>query len=428
MRAPRPTGRPGRSGVRWRASTVFLSVATVIAAVGAVCLATAPAASAAGAPVTIALVCSCSGLAGSQYQGTEGAYLARIKVANAAGGVNGHQIVPLFIDDQSSPSLDTSGVQEAISKGAKGIVAVSALFFEGAKYAQQAGIPVTGAYTDGPEWGTQPNTNMFASDTGSVDPKYPVNTQIGKFLVAHGGTVLGSYGYSVSPSSSRSAISTADSVKHAGGKVGVLDTTVPFGGVDFTSIALTAKSEGINALSGAMLNNSNFALATALKQAGVKLKAVAFATGYEPDVINSPVWHDVQGFYFESLFRPFALPNAGTEQMQSALIKYDKFTKSEFPTLNEYEAWLGADLMIKGMHGAGSNISSSGIIKALRSTKSYNGNGLLPSSIDYSTIFGHDEPQQCGWFVQAEAKGFVPTSSQPFCGTDIPGTSTATSS
>jgi ABC-type branched-subunit amino acid transport system substrate-binding protein len=395
------------------------------AAGGSVALATAPPASAAGAPVTIAMVCSCSGLAGSAYQGAEGAYLARIKVANADGGVHGHSIVPLFIDDQSNPGLDASGVQEAIAKGAKGIVAVSALFYEGAKYAQQAGIPVTGAYTDGPEWGTQPNTNMFASDLGSVNPKYPVNAQIGKFLVSHGGTVVGSYGYGVSPSSARSAVQTADSVKHAGGSVGVLDTTVPFGTVDFGSIALTAKSKGINGLSGAMLNNSNFALATALKQAGVKLKAVAFATGYEPDVVHSPVWPDVQGYDFESIFRPFSLPNAGTQQMQAALIKYDKFTKSRFPTINEYEAWLGADLMIKGMQESGSKITTAGTIKALRSTKSYNGNGLLPQPINYSTIFGHDLPQECGWFMEAEAKGFVAVSSQPTCGTDIPGTSTA---
>ena len=61
--------------------------------------------------------------------------------------------------------------------------------------------------------------------------------------------------------------------------------------------------------------NSNYALATALKQAGVKLKATFFATGYEPGVINSPVWQSVQGGYFLTLFRPFSLPNAGTQQM-----------------------------------------------------------------------------------------------------------------
>ncbi len=107
---------------------------------------------------------------------------------NAEGGVNGHKLVPLVIDDQTNPSLIATAVQSAISKGAFGIVSQSPLFFPAAKYPQQAGVPVTGSYDDGPEWGTQPYTNMFASDNGSVDPKYPVNTQIGDFLKQHGGT------------------------------------------------------------------------------------------------------------------------------------------------------------------------------------------------------------------------------------------------
>ena len=132
---------------------------------------------------------------------------------------------------------------KAPSPKAFGIVSQSPLFFLAAKYPQPAGVPVTGSYDDGPEWGTQPYTNMFASDDGSVDPKYPVNTQIGDFLKAHGGTVLGAYGYGISPSSSRAAIATSTSFEHAGGKVGVLNTTVPFGGVAFTSTALVAKQK-----------------------------------------------------------------------------------------------------------------------------------------------------------------------------------------
>ena len=76
------------------------------------------------------------------------------------------------------------------------------LFFLAAKYPQQQGVPVTGSYTDGPEWGQQPYTNMFASDLGSLDPSYPVNTLEGTILRQFGGVVLGSYGYSISPSSS----------------------------------------------------------------------------------------------------------------------------------------------------------------------------------------------------------------------------------
>ena len=407
---------------------VALATATTLSFAGIAGLATESASAASGTPLTIALVCTCSGAGAPTYQGVAGAFRARIDYQNAHGGVNGHPISTLVLDDQTNPTQASTAVQDAVSHGVIGIVSVSALFFEGSKYATQAGIPVTGSFQDGPEWGTQPNTNMFASDSGSVDPKYPVNTAAGKFLVSHGGNVVGSYGYSISPSSTRAAIGTVQSVIHAGGKEGVLDTSIPFGGSDFTTAALVAKSKGVNGIYTAMDDNSNFALATSLKQAGVKLKAVVFPTGYEPAAITSPVWPDLQGDYFASLFRPFQLPNAGTAQMQAALQKYDGFAKSQFPTFEQYEAWVGADLMIKGIQLSGTNPTSSAVIKSLRNVKSYNANGLLPNPINYSTNFGHDPAQTCQWYLQAQAKGFVPVSSQPVCGTDIPGTSTASSS
>lgn len=386
--------------------------------------ATTTTAAASPAPITIAYITSITGAGAAEDATSPAGFEARIDLQNAQGGVNGHRLVPLVIDDQTSPSEIATAVQDADSK-AFGIVSQSPLFFLAAKYPQQAGIPVTGSYSDGPEWGEQPYTNMFAADAGSVDPKYPVNTQAGDFLKSRGATVLGSYGYGISPSSSRAAIATAQSFEHAGGKVGVLNTSVPFGGVDFTADALAAKQAGINAMVPEMDSNSNYALATALKQAGVKLKATLFATGYEPDVINSPAWPDLQGDYFASLYRPWALPNAGTEQMQSAMEKYAHFTKSDFPSFSQYEAWAGADLMIKGLELAGKNPTRAAVITDLRGLKSYTANGLLPNPINFSTIFGHDEPQQCTWIMQAEKTGFVPVSSKPFCGTDIPGTSTA---
>jgi ABC-type branched-subunit amino acid transport system substrate-binding protein len=386
---------------------------------------TAVSASATPAPITIAYITDLTGEGGSQNGTSPAGFNARIALQNAEGGVNGHKLVPLVIDDQTNPTEIATAVQSAIAKGAFGIVSQSPLMFLAAKYPQQAGMPVTGTYDDGPEWGQQPYTNMFASDEGSVDPKYPVNTELGNLFKKLGATVLGAYGYSISPSSSRAAIGTADSFKHAGGKVGVLDTTVPFGGVDFTNEAVVAKKNGVNAISPAMDADSNYALATALKQAGVKIKAAIYASGYQPDVINSPSWKVLQGGYFLTPFRPWSLPNAGTQQMQAAMEKYAHFTKAEFPNLGQYESWAGADLMIKGLQMAGPNPTRAAVIKDLRSIKSYDVNGLLPNPLNYSTNFGHDPAQTCAWVMKAEPSGFTPYSSKPACGTDLPGTSTA---
>ena len=381
-------------------------------------------AAASPAPITIAYITDVTGAGAAQTASSPAAFEARLALQNAAGGVHGHKLVPLIIDDQTNPTAIATAVQDADSK-AFGIVSQSPLFFLAAKYPNQAGIPVTGSYDDGPEWGTQPYTNMFASDEGSVDPKYPVNTAIGDFLKAHGGTVIGSYGYSISPSSTRAAVATTKSFVDAGGKVGVLDTSVAYGGVNFTVAALMAKQKGVDAMVPAMTASSNYALATALKQTGVKLKATLFPTGYEPDVINSPAWPTLQGDYFFSAFRPWSLPDAGTQQMQTAMEKYAHFTKSQFPTYGQYEAWLGADLMIKGLQMAGPSPTQASVIKDLRGLKSYNANGLLPHPINYATIFGHDLAQTCFWVLRAEKTGFTTVSSTPVCGKDLPGTSTS---
>ena len=191
-------------------------------------------------------------------------------------------------------------------------------------------MPVTGDIFDGPEWGQQPYTNMFAADAGSVDPKIPVNTVFSSFLRAHGGTVIGSYGYGISPTSSRGATSAERAFQSEGGKVGVLDTSIPLGSTAFTPVALVAKQHGVNAVFAAMDNDSNVALATALSQAGVRLKSVVFPTGYGPSLITSPAWKSVQGDYFVSELRPADVPDAGTVRLTDALQKYEHRPSSQF--------------------------------------------------------------------------------------------------
>jgi ABC-type branched-subunit amino acid transport system substrate-binding protein len=422
-----------RKGIRRHVSRVGLA-ALALTAVGSVAglagLGSAPAGAATSAsPLTIVMISSLTGEGGSEFSNSPAGFNARIALQNAEGGVDGHKLKGVILDDQTSPTEITTAVQDAISKNPIGIVSESPLFFLAAKYPNQAGIPVTGGFFDGPEWGTPPyQSNMFAADVGSLDPKYPVNTAIGSFMKSKGGTVVCSYGYGISPSSSRSAVGTVDSFEHAGGKQGVLDTSIPFGSVAMTTPALQAKQAGCNAFYAGLDDNSNFALATALKQEGLKPKVMVFPTGYEPDVVGSPAWASLQGGYFTSEFRPFDLPDAGTRQMQAALEKYEHFKSTQFPAFNQYEAWLGADLMIKGIQLAGANPTHASVAHALRNLKAYNGNGLLPETINYSTDFGKDLPKSCGWYMIAEKNGFVPSSSTPYCGTDIPGTTTVQSS
>jgi branched-chain amino acid transport system substrate-binding protein len=174
-----------------------------------------------------------------------------------------------------------------------------------------------------------------------------------------------------------------------------------------------------------MDNDSNFAILTAMQQAGVKLKVVAFPTGYEPDIIHSTVWKSVQGVFFSAEFRPTSLPSPGTKTMVTALQKYQHRAPADFPTYNIYESYVGADLMIQGLKLAGKNPTSATVIKKLRGITSYNAGGILPESINFSTIFGHNLPKSCGWYMEAEKNGFKATTTAPVCSGYLPNSNTA---
>ena len=146
-------------------SKFLLGAVVILPIVMAGCSSTTPTAvngaQGSAAPITLAYITDLTGEGASENASSPAGFDARIDLQNSEGGVNGHKLVPLVIDDQTSPSEIATAVQEADSK-AFGIVSQSPLFFLAAKYPQEAGVPVTGSYDDGPEWGEQPYTNMFA--------------------------------------------------------------------------------------------------------------------------------------------------------------------------------------------------------------------------------------------------------------------------
>ena len=154
--------------------------------------------------------------------------------------------------------------------------------------------------------------------------------------------------------------------------------------------------------------NSNFALFAAMNQNGVHPKVSIFDTGYEDTLPGSDVWQTAQGVFFGTTFRPWNVSmNAGTTEEKATLTKYGKFKSTAFPDFGQSESYLGADLMIQGLLKAGANPTSASTIKALRSS-SYNGNGILPMTLNYATNFGYNTNQQCLWYEVAGSQPSPP--------------------
>jgi branched-chain amino acid transport system substrate-binding protein len=257
---------------------------------------TTPAGNTASAPgvspgtISIGLISSVVGVAASTEMNHAKGAQARIDQQNAEGGVNGRKLQLVTADDGGSISQNLTAAQSLVSKNVFGIIPGTPFLFSSYRYLQQQGIPVVGGGYDGAEWNQQPNTNMFSTAGPNVADfeTQALNTGVPDFLKAQGATNVASLGYGISPSSSASAKGTSEAVKLSGLKAGYLNTSIPFGGVNVTSVVLGMKQAGVDATWLPLDSNTNFAIISTAKQNGLNLKVPVLATGYGQSVLDDP--------------------------------------------------------------------------------------------------------------------------------------------
>src|SRR5262249_28424501 len=147
-------------------------------------------------------------------------------------------------DDQSSTTGNLTAAQYLVqTQGAFGIIEATDFTFGAYKYLNQQGVPVAGEAIDGPEWGQQPNTNMFSITPPSVTPvngNYYTYTTDAKFLKGIGVKKLAGVVYGI-----ESAIQGWSSLLQTTGpdiSKCYSNESVPFGAVDFTATVLAIKA------------------------------------------------------------------------------------------------------------------------------------------------------------------------------------------
>ena len=366
--------------------------------------------------ISIGFVASTTGAAGPNNTGMVKAAKARVALENDNGGVNGRKINLVDTDDQSDATRNPAVTQQLVeSSKVFAVIANSPFVFAGYRYLQEKKIPtVTGGYDGSPYW--SPGMEMFFPATVSVTGwNYDTTAN---FIKNHGGTKVGSAGYGQSPSSTSSAKTFIDAAKSVGLDAPYLNTSIPFGGVDVAPIALALKQQNIDGLWLAMDNNTNFAIVTAAKQAGVNMKAAVPATAYGQPLLDQPTaLAAAEGSYFSVGYQPVETGSAQVKAFQDALKKYANFTG--VPDFGWYQGWISADLMIQGLKAAGPNPTRDSLQKGLNTVKDYDANGLLPVKNDYTpAAYGVQPAQSCGYFVKVTNGKFVPDPAPDgkFCG------------
>ncbi|HLN15542.1 MAG TPA: ABC transporter substrate-binding protein [Acidimicrobiales bacterium] len=418
----------GRSGPRRRRGLGWFGPLAALSVLAAVGYPTAPAGATGGltasAPgvtpttITIGYPVAETGVAATTFQDAPAGAMARVAYQNAHGGVDGRKLVLDVVNDESSPNLVLSSAEDLVSRGVFGVIGFDAFTYMAAPYLHAQGVPVTGWTVDGLEWGKQPYTNMF-DYAGEFDPHFPVNSYDGTFMKSLGVTRLAVLAYNLSPISTAAATGFALSAKRAGVAVPYENLSVPFGTSDFSSIALTMKSEHINGVYAGMLEGSNIGLLTAIRQAGIPMKGVLLPTGYGEQLVSQPATNQAaQGAYFSDYTVPIWDHTAATVAWTKALAKYapGSYQLGQVPDFGLFGGWITVDLMIYGLEHAGKNPTRASFEKALDATTDYTGGGLLPGPANF-THFGQAAPYGCAVFEKLTGKHFDPVK---VCGHILP--------
>jgi branched-chain amino acid transport system substrate-binding protein len=368
--------------------------------------------------VKVGLITEETGPGSSQaIPGIPDGFKARIALQNANGGVNGRKISFIVEDDATNPAGNATAAGVELARGVFAVDDNSALAFGAARTLQSKGIPVVGGGYDGPEW-TQ-DANMFSTSYSQFtkQPRYAVDPTLLKKAGAQRFAVIG---YGISPSSSLAAKYTSQSLVQAGFSVPYLNTSLPFGTVNTTAVALQMKQEGVDSISAPIDANTELAIVNSGIQAGINWRYVSLATGYGQAWLDNPqAVASTQHAYFGVLQVPVELRTPATVAEQAAFKKYAGF--SGVPGFDWTEGWTTADLFIKGLQAAGQNPTRASFIANLRKVTSYDSGGLLATPVNFEQ-YQTPAPRQCGYSVQLVEHQFVPTSSSPSCTDLVPGT------
>jgi branched-chain amino acid transport system substrate-binding protein len=115
---------------------------------GAGSTATGSTGTAAGSPIKIGVICTCSGPLASEGTAAPEVYQAWANTVNAAGGINGHQLKVIVDDDGGNPATSLSDAKQLVqSSGVIALVDMTNLDETWASYAKSANIPVVGINT-----------------------------------------------------------------------------------------------------------------------------------------------------------------------------------------------------------------------------------------------------------------------------------------
>lgn len=309
----------------------------------------------AGDPITVGVICSCSGPFGSKLSVAEQVVKDWASSVNASGGLHGHPLKLITKDDGSNPGTSVTAVQSLISSHIAALIDLTVLDQTWQKQIDEANIPVIGGEYNVEPYYTDPNWYPTGQTNDSI---VYANMATAK---AAGGSKVGLLYCAESPQCQQSVAPT----KTAANKLGLslaysvsISATAP----NYTAQCLAAKQAGVDSL--LVLDEVTIIIKVAedCGQQDFHPSYIAEGTGYTNQVPASDALKNTYWAPFPAL--PYFASGSQVERFTSILDKYSPGlrTNTDSFAMVAVQAWTAALALEKAVNagtpdGAGTAVT-----------------------------------------------------------------------
>ncbi len=312
----------------------------------------APAGAASSTPITIGVICSCTGPLGPGIAMDPPAVQAFASYENAHGGIAGHQVNVIVKDDGSNPGTAVSLVQQLINQNHITVLIDDSQEDTGfATFVDQNKVPVIGGSSD---------SDLFLSDPNWFAPGATVDSYFVAYMKAAkkvGAKTVGQMYCAESSICSQGVPSFRANAKAEGLQVGILNE-ISFSAPNYDAQCVAAKQAGVG-----LLNVADAAFVAE------RVAANCLAQGYTPHYVAggaaiSVAFPTAPGFKtgfigFEEDVPYFATSVPGVKTYVGAMQKYSPatLTNSNYSE-SVIQNWISGLLLAKAVQVAGASSSS----------------------------------------------------------------------
>jgi branched-chain amino acid transport system substrate-binding protein len=306
-----------------------------------------------GAPISVGVMCSCSGAFGSNVSVGWSVVQDWQKSVNAAGGLNGHQVTLIEKDDASVPGTALTDAQALISAKVDVIIDLDILDEVWQKAASGAQIPVIGGNFSSPSYYADPNWYPSGQTNDSITYSVAATAKTA------GATKLADFYCAEAPQCQESV----PLLKTDGQKVGVpvvYNASIAATAPNYTAQCVAAKQAGVNAIFIGDSTSVIARVASDCTQQGYTPTYVTEGTGFTNQALTAPGLKDHLWSSYPIL--PFFSTAPAVTAMNTVLDKYSPGLRQATATWSEFaaQAWTGGLLLAAAVKNAG--VTASGAV------------------------------------------------------------------